>query len=116
MTGDARSSGPGPGRARVSSLDLAAAGLIACFVALALRGVWGQDATTDERHYFGVGRQILRTHEWAGFGALLHPPLGYYVDSLPLLWIGDSSPEDPFALFLCRATSLITFGVPLLVL
>ena len=100
--------------ARAWAWDLAAAIIVvAGFTGLALRGVWRQDATSDERRYFG-GATTLRTHEWAGFGAL-HPPLGHYVDSLPLLWLGESSPEDPVALFLCRATSLVVFGVPLLV-
>jgi 4-amino-4-deoxy-L-arabinose transferase-like glycosyltransferase len=99
---------------RASASSLAAAALVALFLALALRGVWRQDATTDERHYFGVGYEILRTREWAGFGRL-HPPLSHYVNSLPLLWLGQSSPEDPVALFLCRATSLLVFGVPLLI-
>src|SRR6185436_16345217 len=96
-------------------VELAAAGMIVFFLALALCGVWGQDPTSDERRYFGVGREIVRTHEWARPEALLHPPLSYYVDSLPLLWLGESSSEDPFALFLCRATLLLVFGVPLLV-
>ena len=95
--------------------DLVAAGMIGCFVALALHGVWGQDPTSDERRYFGVGRDIIRTHEWARPEALLHPPLGYYVDSLPLLLLDEPSSEDPLALFLSRATSLLVFGVPLLV-
>jgi 4-amino-4-deoxy-L-arabinose transferase-like glycosyltransferase len=95
--------------------DLAAAVLVAAFVALALRGVWGQDATSDERHYFGAGRRIVQSGEWAGYAARLHPPLSYSVQSLPLLWLGASSPDDPFALLLCRATSLLVFGVPLLV-
>lgn len=116
MVDEPRMSGSGAARPRASAWSLAAAGLVVCFLVLALLGVRGQDSTTDERHYFGVGREILRTHEWVGFGALLHPPLSYYVDSLPLLWLGDSSPEDPFALLLCRATSLVVFGVPLLVL
>ena len=102
-------------RARARGWSLAAAGLGVCFLVLALWGVWGQDPTTDERHYFGVGRDILRTREWVGFAALLHPPLSYYVNTLPLFWVGDSSPEDPLALLLCRVTSLIVFGVPLLV-
>jgi 4-amino-4-deoxy-L-arabinose transferase-like glycosyltransferase len=96
-------------------VGLAASVIVVCFVALALRGVWGQDATSDERHYFGAGREILRTHAWTGHGARLHPPLSYYVQSLPLIWLGESSAEDPLALFLCRATSLLVFGVPLLV-
>jgi 4-amino-4-deoxy-L-arabinose transferase-like glycosyltransferase len=100
----------------MSASSLAAAALIVCFLALAARGVWRQDPTNDERHYFGVGRDILRTHEWVGYAARLHPPLSYFVSSLPLLWLGGSSPDDAFALFLCRMTSLLVFGVPLLVL
>jgi 4-amino-4-deoxy-L-arabinose transferase-like glycosyltransferase len=93
----------------------AASVLVVCFVALALRGVWGQDATSDERHYFGAGREILRARTWTGYGARLHPPLSYYVQSLPLLGRGESSADDPVALFLCRVTSLLVFGVPMLV-
>jgi 4-amino-4-deoxy-L-arabinose transferase-like glycosyltransferase len=95
--------------------ELAAAILVAGFVALALAGVWRQDATSDERHYFGLGAGILRTGQWTGF-ATLHPPLAHYVNSLPLLLgLGEASPEDPVALFLCRAASLVVFGVLLLV-
>jgi 4-amino-4-deoxy-L-arabinose transferase-like glycosyltransferase len=96
-------------------VDVAAAALVLCFVAQALHGVWGQDATSDERHYFGAGREILRAHDWTGYGARLHPPLSYYVQSLPLLGRGESSASDPLALLLCRATSLLVFGVPVLV-
>jgi 4-amino-4-deoxy-L-arabinose transferase-like glycosyltransferase len=96
-------------------VTIAAAVFIACFVALALRGVWGQDATSDERRYFGVGRDILRTQAWTSRESLLHPPLGYYVSSLPLFWVDASSAEDPVAFFLCRAVSLLVFGVPLLI-
>lgn len=102
------------GRTSARASSFAAAGVVVCFLALAVRGVWGQDPTTDERHYFGVGREILRTHEWATPGARLHPPLAYYVNSLPLFWVGDSSPDDRLALLLCRVTSLVVFGVPLL--
>ena len=115
MTEQASSSAAGAVRSRVDRTDIAAAVLIACFVALALHGVWGQDATSDERHYFGAGLEILRAHAWTGYGARLHPPLSYYVQSLPLVWLGESSPDDPVALFPCRATSLLVFGVPLLV-
>jgi len=76
--------------------------------------VWGQDATSDERRYFGVGLEILRAGGWTAPAALLHPPLAYFVDSLPLFFLGPASAEDPRALFLCRATSLLVFGVPLL--
>jgi 4-amino-4-deoxy-L-arabinose transferase-like glycosyltransferase len=115
MVDEPLTTGSEAARAPARLWTLAAAGIVVCFLALALRGVWGQDPTTDERHYFGVGRDILRTHEWVGFAALLHPPLSYYVNSLPLFWVGDSSAEDPLALLLCRVTSLMVFGVPLLV-
>ena len=75
MVDEPRMSRSGAARPRASAWSLAAAGLVVCFLVLALLGVRGQDSTTDERHYFGVGRDILRTHEWVGFGALLHPPL-----------------------------------------
>jgi len=101
--------------ARASGWTLAAAVLIVCFVALALRGVWGQDATSDERRYFGVGHGILLTGDWTAPAALLHPPLGYFVDSLPLFFMGPAPVEDRRVLLLCRATSLLVFGVPLLV-
>jgi 4-amino-4-deoxy-L-arabinose transferase-like glycosyltransferase len=103
-------------RERPSWIEVAATALTIAFVALALRGVWGQDATSDERHYFGAGRAILVSHDWSGYAARLHPPLSYYVQSLPLLWLGEYSPDQARALFLCRATSLLVFGVPLLVI
>jgi 4-amino-4-deoxy-L-arabinose transferase-like glycosyltransferase len=114
MTGQPLSSGTGRAPARGAWVGLVAAGLVACFVALALHGVWGQDATSDERRYFAVGRELLLAGEWSRPEARLHPPLSYYVQSLPLLRRGSVSSDDPLALFLCRASSLLVFGVPLL--
>jgi 4-amino-4-deoxy-L-arabinose transferase-like glycosyltransferase len=90
--------------------------LIAASLALAFLGLYGQDPTDDERFYFGVGRTLLLTGRWQGFAAHLHPPLSYYVNSLPLLAVRDAAPSywDPLLLRLCRTTSLVAFGVPLL--
>jgi 4-amino-4-deoxy-L-arabinose transferase-like glycosyltransferase len=103
---------PSPSVLRIAG----AAALVACFLLLALRHVYGQDATYDERFYFGVGRAILRQGTWDGV-MLLHPPLSYYVASLPLLAVpGEVSAHHPRQLLLCRLTSLLAFGLPLLLI
>ena len=92
-----------------------AALLIGCFLVLAHRGVHGQNATTDESCYFGMGRVMLETHDWAVPCGRQHPPLSYYVNSLPLFFVpGPLSAGDGFQLLLCRLTSLVVFGLPLL--
>jgi 4-amino-4-deoxy-L-arabinose transferase-like glycosyltransferase len=89
---------------------------VACFVLLALRHVDGQDATYDEGFYFGVGRTLLRQGTWEGV-VLLHPPLSYYVASLPLLAMdAEASARDPRQLLLCRLSMLVGFGVPILLI
>jgi hypothetical protein len=94
---------------------LSAALLVAAFLLLALRHVQGQDPTYDERSYFGLGRAILRGAGWDG-AALLHPPLSYYVASLPLLGARETpAASDAGPLLAARLTSLVVFGVPLLV-
>jgi len=93
-----------------------AAALLACFVVLALRHVDGQDVTSDEGFAFGAGRTILRQGTWDGVN-LPHPPLSYYVSSLPLLPLeGEASARDPRQLLLCRLASLVAFGLPLLLI
>lgn len=60
---------------------------------------------------------MLLTGRWQGFAPLLHPPLSYYVNSIPLLPLREvSAPSywNPLLLLLCRTTSLVVFGVPLL--
>jgi len=87
--------------------------LVAAFVVQALRHVHGQDATYDERSYFGLGKVIL---QGAGFEdrTLVHPPLPFYVSSLPLLGVpGEPHYTDARLLFRARATSLLVFGLPL---
>ncbi len=42
-------------------------------------------ATVDETHYVGVGRYLLERGDWGLKGALLHPPLSYYLNSILLL-------------------------------
>jgi 4-amino-4-deoxy-L-arabinose transferase-like glycosyltransferase len=40
--------------------------------------------TVDEAHYIGVGRYLAEKGDWGLKGALLHPPLPYYLNSVLL--------------------------------
>ncbi len=44
-------------------------------------------STGDELHYLGMGGYLLRERTWDVDDALLHPPLSYYLHSLPLLFV-----------------------------
>jgi len=48
--------------------------------------------TVDETHYVGVGRRLWETGDWSMKGAALHPPLSYYLNSIPLA--GLDVPEE----------------------
>lgn len=46
-------------------------------------------ATVDETHYIGLGRDLAERGDWSVQGAILHPPLSYYLNSLlipPFEW------------------------------
>jgi 4-amino-4-deoxy-L-arabinose transferase-like glycosyltransferase len=43
--------------------------------------------TVDEAHYIGLGRGLVERGDWNMPGALLHPPLPFYVNSLLLFGI-----------------------------
>lgn len=85
--------------------------LLVVFLVQAIWGVWGQDATIDERTYFGIGRELVSSFDWQK-NVLVHPPLSFLVNSLPLMIFVPATPES--GLFYCRLTSLVVFGVPLL--
>ncbi|GAM10527.1 hypothetical protein OR1_02816 [Geobacter sp. OR-1] len=46
-----------------------------------------KSATFDEVQYFGIGKYIMLTQKWDIMGAILHPPLSYYLNSIPLLFV-----------------------------
>jgi len=101
--------------ARVSPAVLLAAALALLFLGQAFFSVMGQDPTTDESEYFGVGRSILTTYRWTDSAARLHPPLSYYANSLPLLFMPAALVRPAGnTLLLCRTVSLVVFGLPML--
>lgn len=62
------------------------AGLLAIYAGLSLSTICRKSATWDETRYLGVGR-LLTSHSIRDIpSAILHPPLSYYIHSLPLLF------------------------------
>ena len=60
-----------------------------CLVLFAIRSFSSmvqESATWDETHYFGIGKHLLKTGKWNVQGSILHPPLSFYLSSIPLLF------------------------------
>jgi 4-amino-4-deoxy-L-arabinose transferase-like glycosyltransferase len=56
------------------------------FSGRALSSLVQESATFDETSYFGLGRYLLENQRWDVRGSILHPPLSFYLQSLPLLF------------------------------
>ena len=57
------------------------------FFIQAYYGIISQSASYDETPYLGIGKYLLKTHRWDVPGSILHPPLAFYLPSLPLLFV-----------------------------
>jgi 4-amino-4-deoxy-L-arabinose transferase-like glycosyltransferase len=64
---------------------------LALFSVRAVTSMVQESSTWDETHYFGMGKYLLQTGRWDAMGCILHPPLSYYLSSIPLLFF----PTDP---------------------
>ncbi len=60
------------------------------FFTLSSISLTSQSATFDEVQYFGIGKYILKNQKWDVMGAILHPPLSYYINSIPLLFVNEN--------------------------
>jgi hypothetical protein len=60
--------------------------LLLVFAALATTSIRTKSATWDETNYFGMGDYLLKQRRWDVPSSVIHPPLAYYLDSIPLLW------------------------------
>lgn len=58
--------------------------LLCCFFVQSFISLSSKSATFDEVQYFGIGKYLLQNHKWDVMGSILHPPLSYYLNSLPL--------------------------------
>ncbi len=90
-----------------TTLAAAAIFLVALFLLLGSAREHG--LTVDEAHYVGIGRRMIERGDWKMPGAVLHPPLSYYANSL--LLFGEDLPDSIWTLSdgdergrsLCRA-------------
>jgi len=58
--------------------------LVGIFGAICVSSLLQKSSTWDETHYLGTGRAIVAERSWDVPDANLHPPLTYFVHSLPL--------------------------------
>ena len=60
--------------------------LLLIFFVQTFTAIASQSSTWDETVCFGIGKYLLSNLRWDVPGAILHPPLPYYISSLPLLF------------------------------
>lgn len=60
--------------------------LLSSFALQAAGSIRAKSPTWDETHYFGLGRYLLSNPSWDMPSSTLHPPLSYYLNSIPLFW------------------------------
>lgn len=56
---------------------------VLCFCCLFLHTAWEKSPTWDEVGYIGLGAYLLKTGQWDVPAAGSHPPLAFYIHSLP---------------------------------
>jgi len=59
--------------------------LMMVFCIQSLNSIYESSATFDEVQNFGLGKYLLAEHKWDVMGSIAHPPVGFYLTSLPLL-------------------------------
>lgn len=65
--------------------------LLACFFAQSFISLSSKSATFDEVQYYGIGKYLLQNQKWDVAGSIMHPPLAYYISSIPLLFFDEDS-------------------------
>ncbi len=66
--------------------QIAVAVCLILFVVKAVTSMVQESATWDETHYLGLGKYLLQNHRWDVPGSILHPPLPFYLQSLPFFF------------------------------
>jgi hypothetical protein len=65
--------------------------LLALFACLAISSMAQKSPTWDETHYLGIGAYLAKEKRWDIPSAHLHPPLSFYLNSLPFLFFSPDS-------------------------
>ena len=69
--------------------------VVAIFMVQAVCSMRLKSPTWDETNYFGLGYYLLKYRQWDIPASTLHPPLSYYLNSLPyLFYAADESAWD----------------------
>ena len=90
---------------------LALIAVTATSVILGVTSLNSKSPTYDEYSYYGLGKEIAATGSWDRPGATFHPPLSYYIHSLPLYLSEDRRPYGN--LNRCRSVMLVSALAPL---
>lgn len=65
---------------------IAVPALLAVYLIQAATAIRTKSATWDEANYFGMGDYLLRNGRWDVPSSVLHPPLGFYLNGVPMLF------------------------------
>lgn len=60
--------------------------LLIIHLAICTHSMWRSSAASDEPDYIGAGRYLFETNNWKITPALWHPPLAFYINSVPLFF------------------------------
>lgn len=66
--------------------------LLSLFILQGATSMLFKSATWDETTYVGAAQYVIKNHRWNVDGLRFHPPLTYYIHSIPLLFL--KIPED----------------------
>lgn len=61
--------------------------LLAVFLLQGYAALRHMSPTGDETHYLGVGRALIKDQRWDLADTRLHPPLSFYLHSIPLMFL-----------------------------
>jgi 4-amino-4-deoxy-L-arabinose transferase-like glycosyltransferase len=61
--------------------------LLLLFCVQSFHAISSKSATFDEVQYFGIGKYLIKNSKWDIMGAILHPPLAYYLNAIPMLFV-----------------------------
>lgn len=65
---------------------IAVPALLAVYLIQAATAIQTKSATWDEANYFGMGDYLLRNGRWDVPSSVLHPPLAFYLNGVPILF------------------------------
>ncbi|MBT0652292.1 ArnT family glycosyltransferase [Geomobilimonas luticola] len=63
--------------------------LLSVFFIQSYSSLKSKSASFDEVIYFGIGKYLLLNQKWDIMGSIVHPPLTYYLNSLPFLFVDE---------------------------